>query len=193
MSSHAHPRALLQYTAVLLMSAASGCGTSTGADPSSDSGLADSAPASGALPTGFYDVTSNQADDGCTGTPVTATSAAMFEIYTDPTIGPAFAFIHSCSDPTHCPDSNDPFVASFVAPDAGGGWSGQAFAASMGASCRLLRFGGHVTATGTALRLELERDELDVPGASTCDGATAQARASELACTQRRVVTGVPH
>lgn len=155
--------------------------------------MADSSSSSGVLATGFYDVTSSQRDDGCAGTEVAAAGAVMFQVYTDSVIGPGIEFIHSCSSTTHCPDDNDPFIAQNVVPDPSGGWTGAAFAGFMGASCTLIRFGGHITQHGTELRLELERDELVVTGGGTCDGATAQARASDLLCTQRRVVTGTPH
>lgn len=171
--------------------AASGCASSPDSSLGGDGGLADSTP-SGMLALGFYDVTSNQRDDGCTGTSVTATGR-MFEIYTDPTIGPDFKFINSCVDTTHCPDRNDPFVAAFVVPDLNGDWFGELYSSIKGTTCSLLRFDAHITATGTTVQLALERDELVISNTNTCDVATAQAHASELACTQRQTVTGVPH
>ena len=191
MSTRAARRVLLRTTTTALLIAA--CGSSPGSNAGVDGQPADTTPSSSTLPTGFYDVTSSQKDDGCTGTAVTAPGAPMFEVYTDPTIGPGFDFVHSCSSTTQCPDHNDPFIAQFLVTDPGGGWTGATYAAINGTSCTLVRFGGHVTANGTELRLELERDQLVVTGSSTCDGATAQAHAADLVCTQRRIVTGVPH
>ncbi len=147
------------------------------------------------LALGFYDVTSDQRDDGCTGTLLpTSGGAPMFEVYAEAVSGTTFDFIHSCATTSQCPADSDPFIAQFLLPD-GSGWSGSTYAAIvLGNDCKLIRFGGRVTASGTTLQVDLERDELLVTGgASSCDGMTAQQHASQLVCVQRRAIAGVPH